>query len=83
MHSPHLFDVADDVSYPSQLPPLPFYGPSVGLLVAITREQSEAFYLGYVFRTYGTEVQTCPIGIWREAPDCIRDTRFSERRESG
>ena len=55
----------------------------VGLLIAIARERSEAFYLGYVFRTYGTEVLTYSIGIWREAPDCIRATCFLERRESG
>ena len=51
--------------------------PTVGLLVAIARERSEAFYPGYTFRTYGTKVLTCPIGIWREAPDYIRATRFS------
>jgi hypothetical protein len=48
----------------------------VGLLVAIAREQSEAIYLGYVFRTYGTKVLACSIRIWRESPDCIRATRF-------
>ena len=36
-------------------------GDDVGLLVAIARERSEALYLGYVFRTYGAEVLTCPI----------------------
>ena len=41
----------------------------VGLLVAIARERSEAFYLGNVFCTYGTEVPICLMGIWREAPD--------------
>jgi len=55
----------------------------VGLLVAIARERSEAYYLGYVFCTYGTEVPICLIGIWREAPDSIRATRFSGRLESG
>ena len=49
----------------------------VGLLVAIARERSEAIYLGYVFHTYGTKVLACSIGIWREAPDCLRVTRFS------
>ena len=55
-------------------------GQYVGLSVAIAREQSEAFYLGNVFFTYGTE---CPIKIWREAPDYIRATRFSGEQESG
>ena len=50
----------------------------VGLLVAIARERSEAIYLGYVFFcTYGTKVLACSIRIWKEAPDCIRATRFS------
>ena len=55
----------------------------VGLLVAIARERSEAIYLGYVIRIYGTKVLACLIGIWREAPDCIRATHFLGRRESG
>jgi hypothetical protein len=49
----------------------------VGILVVIARERSEAIYLGYVFRTYGTKVLACLIGICREDLDCIRATRFS------
>ena len=54
----------------------------VGLLVAIAREQSEACYLGYVFRTYGTEVPICSIGTWRETPGFNESHTFLVKRES-
>ena len=38
-----------------------------------------ALYLWY----YGTIFPTCSILIWREAPDCIRATRFLQRRVCG
>jgi len=52
----------------------------VGLLRAIAREQSVLYIYGTTVRTI---FPTCSIQIWREALDCVRATRFLQRRVCG